>query len=88
MLLLPTAILGVVLSGIALASDSIIPAMVAHFVNNACLILLARLHADDTDALATSTKLLFGTLGAVVLSIGILLMGRAAKARTETQSGM
>ncbi len=55
--LLPTAILGVALSGIALASDSIVPAMVAHFVNNACLILLARLHADDTDALPTSTKL-------------------------------
>ena len=82
--LLPTAILGVALSGIALASDSIIPAMVAHFVNNACLILLARLHADETDALPTSTKLLLGTLGAVVLSVGIGLTKRAGK----TQSGM
>jgi sodium transport system permease protein len=82
--LLPTAILGVGLSGIALASDSIVPAMVAHFVNNACLIVLARLHADDTDALSTSTKLLLGTLGAVVLSVGIYLMKRAAK----TRSGM
>ena len=54
--LLPTAILGVALSGIALGSDSIVPAMVAHFVNNACLILLARLHADDTDGLPTTTK--------------------------------
>jgi sodium transport system permease protein len=82
--LLPTAILGVALSGIALASDSIIPAMVAHFVNNACLILLARLHADDTDGLATRTKLLIGTLGAVVLATGIRLLRRAAK----TRSGM
>ena len=82
--LLPTAILGVALSGIALASDSIVPAMLAHFVNNACLIVLARVHADDTDALPTSTKLLLGTLGAVVLSVGIRLMRRAAK----TQSGM
>ena len=79
--LLPTAILGVALSGIALASDSIIPAMVAHFVNNACLILLARLHADDTDALPTSTKLLLGTLGAVVLLIGFGLIRRSAKTR-------
>jgi sodium transport system permease protein len=79
--LLPTAILGVALSGIALASDSILPAMLAHFVNNTCLILLARAHADDTDALATSTKLLLGTLGAVVLAIGIRLMRRAAKTR-------
>jgi sodium transport system permease protein len=82
--LVPTAILGVALSGIALASDSIIPAMVAHFVNNACLILLARLHADDTDGLATTTKLLLGTLGAVVLAVGIRLVRRS----TKTQSGM
>jgi sodium transport system permease protein len=79
--LLPTAVLGVALSGIALASDSIVPAMIAHFVNNACLIILARLHADDTDVLATSTKVLLGTLGAIVLSLGIRLMRRAAKAR-------
>ncbi len=42
--------------------------MAAHFVNNACLIVLACLHRDDTDALAPSTKLLLGTLGAVVLA--------------------
>jgi membrane protease YdiL (CAAX protease family) len=82
--LLPTAILGVALSGIALASSSIIPAMVAHFVNNACLILLARLHADDTDGLPTTTKVLLGTLGAIVLWLGIRLLRRAAK----TRSGM
>jgi sodium transport system permease protein len=79
--LLPTAVLGVALSGIALASDSIVPAMAAHFVNNACLIILARLNADDTDALAASTKLLLGTLGAVILAIGVRLMARAAKTR-------
>ena len=86
--LIPTALLGVALSGIALASDSIVPAMTAHFVNNACLIVLAWLHADDTDALTPSTKLLLGTLGAVVLSIGIRLMRRAANRPTKTQSGM
>ncbi len=79
--LLPTAVLGVALSGIALASDSIVPAMAAHFVNNACLIILARLNADDTDALATGTKLLFGTLGAFTLAVGALLLARAAKTR-------
>jgi sodium transport system permease protein len=81
--LLPTAILGVALSGIALASSSIIPAMVAHFVNNACLILLARLHADDTDGLPTTTKVLLGTLGAIVLWLGIRLLRRAAKTRSD-----
>ncbi len=79
--LLPTAILGVALSGIALASGSIIPSMVAHFANNACLIVLARLHADDTDGLPTRTKLLLGTLGAVVLWLGIRLLRRDAKTR-------
>ena len=67
--LLPTAILGVALSGIALGSNSIVPAMVAHFANNACLILLALLNADDTNGLPTTTKVLLGTLGAVVLSL-------------------
>ncbi|HEX3904777.1 MAG TPA: ABC transporter permease subunit/CPBP intramembrane protease [Polyangia bacterium] len=79
--LIPTALLGMALSGIALASDSIIPAMAAHFVNNACLIVLAWLHADDTDTLAPSTKLLLGTLGALVLASGIGLVSRARRTR-------
>ncbi len=82
--LLPTALLGMGLSGIALAADSVVPAMAAHFVNNACLIVLARLHVDDTTALPVRTKLLFGTLGAVVLALGARLVARAAK----TQRGM
>jgi sodium transport system permease protein len=79
--LLPTALLGVALSGIALASDSIVPAMAAHFVNNGCLIVLARLHADDTTALPVRTKLLFGTLGALVFAIGARLLAQDAKTR-------
>jgi sodium transport system permease protein len=82
--LLPTALLGMALSGIALASDSIVPAMAAHFVNNACLIVLARLHADDTTALPLHTKVFFGTVGAAVLAAGAGLVARAAK----TQRGM
>ncbi|HVV49826.1 MAG TPA: ABC transporter permease subunit/CPBP intramembrane protease [Polyangia bacterium] len=79
--LIPTALLGVALSGIALASDSILPAMAAHFLNNASLIVLARLHADDTATLAARTKLFLGTLGALVLGLGIYLLSRAAKTR-------
>lgn len=82
--MLPTALLGMALSAVALAADSIVPAMTAHFVNNACLIVLAQLHADDTDALPTHTKLWLGTLSALVLSVGIYLTRRAA----ETQRGM
>jgi sodium transport system permease protein len=50
--LLPAGALGVVLSLIALASDSIIPAMIAHFTNNACLVVLARFGVDDTASTA------------------------------------
>jgi sodium transport system permease protein len=82
--LLPTALLGVALSGIALCSDSIVPAMAAHFVNNACLIVLARLGADDTTVLPTRTKLLFGTVGALVCALGVRLLARGGK----TQRGM
>ena len=82
--LLPTALLGVALSGIALRSDSIVPAMAAHFVNNACLIVLARLGADDTTTLPTRTKLLFGTVGALVCALGVRLLARSGK----TQRGM
>ena len=46
----PSALLGVGLSAIALASDSIVPAMVAHFVNNACLLVLVHRGLDATEA--------------------------------------
>ena len=55
--LVPTALLGVGLSAIALASDSILPSMLAHFTNNACIVLLARAHADDTQTLPAGTKI-------------------------------
>lgn len=79
--ILPAALMGMVLSGIALAAGSIVPAMAAHFLNNACLVVLARLHADDTDALTAHTKVLLGTLSALILSAGIYVMRRAAKTR-------
>ena len=82
--MLPAALMGMLLSGIALSAGSIVPAMAAHFLNNACLVVLARLHADDTDALPAHTKLLLGTLSALVLAIGIYVMRHAAK----TRSGM
>jgi hypothetical protein len=55
--------------------------MLAHFVNNACLIILARLQADDTDALPRHTKLLLGTLGAFVLAAGIYFVRSATERR-------
>jgi sodium transport system permease protein len=69
--LVPTALLGMALSGIALASDSIVPSMLAHFTNNACIVFLARAHADDTQALPAGTKVRLLVIGVVTLSAGI-----------------
>jgi sodium transport system permease protein len=81
--LLPTALLGVALSGIALAADSIVPSMVAHFTNNACLILLARLHADDTASLSRSARLGWLAGGALVFALGAGLLARGAKTQRD-----
>jgi len=74
--LLPTAILGVGLSLIALETGSIVPSMVAHFLNNACLIVLAYLGHDDVGGanpgLATQLGLFLG--GLAVLVTGIFLL--------------
>ena len=69
------------LSGIALASDSILPSMLAHFTNNACIVLLARAHADDTQALPAGTKLRLLAVGGVVLATGIACLMRSTKKR-------
>ena len=37
--------------------------------------------ADDTEALSKHAKVWLGTVGALVLSMGIYLMGRTAKTR-------
>jgi sodium transport system permease protein len=65
---LPTALLGVALSALALASGSIIPSMVAHFVNNACLVLLARAGRDEV-----GTTLSVGTRLALIAGAGLIL---------------
>jgi len=77
--LLPTALLGVALSGIALASDSIVPSMLAHFTNNACIVLLARAHADDTQALPAVTKIRLLLVGGVTLAAGVVCLMRSAR---------
>ncbi|HZL18060.1 MAG TPA: ABC transporter permease subunit/CPBP intramembrane protease [Polyangia bacterium] len=81
--LLPTALLGIALSGIALAADSIIPSMVAHFTNNACVILLARLHADDTASLSRGARLGWLAGGALVFTAGAMLLARSSKTRRD-----
>jgi sodium transport system permease protein len=79
--LLPTAALGVALGTLALASGSIVPAMIAHFVNNATLVLLAQLHLDETGTMPVATRLALIGAGAVVLAGGFFLVATASRTR-------
>ena len=67
--ILPTALLGVLLSLLALASGSILPAMLAHFLNNATLIGLAYFRVDEKVAEVGST------VSAVIFVAAVLLTG-------------
>ena len=55
--LLPTALLGVMLSFITWRSGSLLPAIAAHFLNNAVLVLLGHLGLDRrVDSVGTGGK--------------------------------
>jgi sodium transport system permease protein len=80
--LLPTAVLGFGLSIIALSADSIIPAMVAHFANNACIIAIAvgsSGHEDGT--MTTKLRLALVALGTAGLAAGGALLARDHRTR-------
>jgi sodium transport system permease protein len=79
---IPVAVLGFAFSTIALATDSIVPAMIAHFTNNACLIALARAGLDETGTeLTARQRLTLVALGGVVLTLGAALIARAHRTR-------
>jgi sodium transport system permease protein len=82
--LVPTGLLGVALSLIALETGSIVPAMVAHFVNNASLVVLVHL-GSSVAAGETSRPLQIGLLGGglVVLTVGARLLRGAAPKSTN-----
>ena len=79
----PSALLGVGLSAIALASDSIVPAMVAHFINNACLLVLVHRGLDATEA-GTKPKLMLLAMGVVGLAAAAVLLARGRQTRRVT----
>jgi sodium transport system permease protein len=77
---LPTALLGVGLSSLALASGSIVPAMVAHFVNNACLVLLARAGRDQVaETLSVPARIGLITGAGLVVATGFWLVARTRR---------
>jgi sodium transport system permease protein len=82
--IVPTALLGVVLSLIALECDSIVPAMVTHFTNNALIVLLANAGADDATTAASrpAQAAFFGVACLVLLAGAALLRKRGAPTGT------
>jgi sodium transport system permease protein len=78
---LPTALLGFALSAIALAADSIVPAMIAHFANNACIIALVTLGADSSASTSPKLRLLLIAIGAAGVTAGGLLLAAARRSR-------
>jgi sodium transport system permease protein len=83
---LPTALLGFALSAIALAADSIVPAMIAHFANNACIIVLASVGLDEAGAAAMPPTVRLGliALGSVGLAAGAAFLTHAHRAGRRT----
>jgi sodium transport system permease protein len=82
--LLPTATLGVILSLIALECDSIVPAMLTHFINNACLVALTYAgKGGDPDELGRPAQaaLFVGAL-VVLLAGAAMLRNRGPRDRT------
>jgi sodium transport system permease protein len=81
--LIPTTILGVLLGFITLESGSIIPAMLAHFCNNATLLVLATTHFDQRMESLGHRALTLIVLASVSLTaIGFALVRRKGP-RTE-----
>jgi sodium transport system permease protein len=74
--ILPTALLGIGLSLVALETGSIVPAMVMHFANNACLVALAWLGGPDTPStdltLAAQIGIFVGGLAVVTAGVGLV----------------
>ena len=73
--ILPTALLGVLLSLVALQSGSILPAMLAHFLNNASLVGLAYFHVDERAAeIGTTASVLIFVAAALLTALGLRLV--------------
>jgi membrane protease YdiL (CAAX protease family) len=78
---LPTAMLGVALSALALTTGSIVPSMLAHFVNNACLVLLARAGRDEV-----ATTLSVGARLGLIAGAGLVLAAGFYLARPRREA--
>jgi sodium transport system permease protein len=78
--LVPTGLLGVALSLIALETDSIVPAMLTHFLNNACLVILV--HAGSSGSgteMSRRTQVGLFVGGLTVSAVGAALLRNRPK---------
>lgn len=77
----PTALLGIALSLIALECGSILPAMLTHFINNACLVVLAHLGKIDTTELSRPAQAGVFVSALAVSAAGVALLRTGATRR-------
>ena len=78
--ILPIALLGVLLSLVALQSRSILPAMLAHFLNNASLVGLAYFRIDERVAeVGTKASVLIFLAATLLAGFGLLLVHSGAR---------
>ena len=78
--ILPIALLGVLLSLVALQSRSILPAMLAHFLNNASLVGLAYFRIDERVAeVGTKASVLIFLAATLLAGLGLLLVHSGAR---------
>jgi sodium transport system permease protein len=75
--LVPTTLLGMLLSWVALATGSIVPSMLIHACNNAALVTLGYFGWDEAaDKLPPSADLLAFGVAAVMFATGVILVAR------------
>jgi len=80
----PTGLLGVALSFIALEWGSIVPSMLAHFLNNACLVVLVYTGSNDSATqMSRGTQIGLFAGGLAVSAVGAALL----RDRSKSPSG-
>jgi sodium transport system permease protein len=81
--LIPTTLLGVLLGFIVLESGSIVPAMVAHFCNNAMLVTLASLRLDRQMETLSHRTLTLMVIASIVLTAAGFALVRGTRRQPE-----
>ena len=85
----PTAVLGALLSWVALTSGSIVPSMLVHFVNNGALVVLGYFGLDEAaEKLPPGLEILVMVAAALAFAAGLWLVRRGRDLRGgEARSG-